>query len=65
MKVEPLALVKQVMADLEGETSTRNVKFELEELPPARADPLLLRQVFANLLGNAVKFSEGKDRLAG
>jgi PAS domain S-box-containing protein len=61
VKVEPLALVKQVMADLEGETSTRNVKFELGELPPARADPSLLRQVFANLLGNAVKFSKGKD----
>ncbi len=32
------------------------------ELPDLQADPALVRQVFANLLANAIKFSGGAER---
>ncbi len=40
-----------------GEGTGDRVTVELGELPPVVADPPLLRQVFANLLSNAFKFT--------
>ncbi len=36
---------------------TRGVRLELDVLPPAQGDALLVRQVLHNLLGNAAKYS--------
>jgi len=51
--VDPNRLVQEVLAELpQGQTSV-----SLQALPPCQADPILLKQVYANLIGNAFKFS--------
>ncbi len=53
-------LVRTVLAELRDEHAGRQVEIVLGELPPCNADPALLKQVFANLLSNAFKFTRGR-----
>jgi light-regulated signal transduction histidine kinase (bacteriophytochrome) len=54
-------LVDEVIHDLRIETNARNVVWKRQELPPVDADSALLRQVFVNLLANAVKYTRPRD----
>jgi PAS domain S-box-containing protein len=60
--VSPAELVDQVLQDLRAEREDRSVEVVVGDLPPCQADPALLRQVYANLLSNALKFTRGRDR---
>jgi K+-sensing histidine kinase KdpD len=50
-------LVEEVMNDLKPETASRHIQWEVGELPLAECDPGLMKQVFANLIANAVKYT--------
>ncbi|MCX7961792.1 MAG: PAS domain S-box protein, partial [Burkholderiales bacterium] len=60
--VDVAAIVREALETLESEVRARNAEVLIGELPPCRADPLLLRQVYANLLSNALKYSAGRGR---
>ncbi len=56
------ALVEQVLTDLQGETRDRQVEWQLGTLPSVECDPSLTKQVFANLLSNALKYTRPRER---
>lgn len=60
MKVQRVNLgqvVKSVLDELMAENGNRKIVWAVAPLPEVEGDSVLLRQVFANLLGNAVKYS--------
>ena len=54
--VDMQALVGEVLLMLRGPESAR-AEIRVSDLPPVKGDAMLLRQVWQNLLGNALKFS--------
>ena len=58
---EPVRLVQQVLEDLKDEREGRTVEISVGDLPACYSDPSLLRQVYANLLDNALKYSRKRD----
>jgi PAS domain S-box-containing protein len=55
-EVDPGAIARQVAGDLYSE-SERPLPITVEPMPACLAEPTLLRQIYANLIGNALKFS--------
>lgn len=56
-KTELDLILKEVLSDLEIRIEQSQAVIETENLPAIHADPLQMRQLFQNLISNAVKFS--------
>lgn len=57
---ETTRVVKSLMDTIKAAEPDRNLEFKIGDLPNLSGDSFMLRQVMANLLLNAVKFTNGK-----
>ncbi len=56
------SLVEDVMADLKRDVATRAIEWKIEPLPFVECDAGLMKQVFANLLSNSLKYTRPRER---
>jgi PAS domain S-box-containing protein len=61
-RFQPVQIVRELLQDLQGEIEQRRVEIVIGEMETCLADPLLLRQVYANLVGNALKYSADRKQ---
>jgi PAS domain S-box-containing protein len=56
------AIVAEVIAMLQPDSEGRQVEWIVADLPAVECDPVLVKQIFQNLLANALKFTRPRAR---
>lgn len=60
-RVNMQEIVSAIWQELAGLENHRKIDFRLHDLPPAIADPATVKQVWTNLISNAVKYTQQKE----
>jgi PAS domain S-box-containing protein len=61
MPFDMTILVRKIISEHTSAEPERKIEIHLDPLPKVIGDPSLFRQVFINLIGNALKFSKQRD----
>jgi light-regulated signal transduction histidine kinase (bacteriophytochrome) len=60
--VDPINLIRECLVTLQDEQANRSITIQIDDLPSCQADPALLKQVWINLLANALKYTRRRER---
>ena len=55
-------LIQEVLDELPAEVQLRNIEWRIATLPSVRCDHGLMRQVLANLISNAIKYTRPREQ---
>jgi len=55
------AVIQHILRDIRHDPAYSRVEFRVGDLPSCHADPLFVKQVFTNLISNALKFTRTRD----
>lgn len=55
-------LIDEARNELRNHVRGRDIEWVIPQLPPMRGDPITLRQVFVNLISNALKYTSTRER---
>jgi PAS domain S-box-containing protein len=60
-RVDMSQLIKEVIEGLSSDIVEREISWDISPLPEVQGDEAMLRQVFANLIANAVKYTSQRE----
>jgi PAS domain S-box-containing protein len=60
--IDMMTLVKSIVGELVTDDIEGRTEIKVDVLPPASGDPSLVKQVWVNLISNAIKYSKNKSR---
>jgi light-regulated signal transduction histidine kinase (bacteriophytochrome) len=55
-------IVNTIVEEMTDQTTGRVIEFSIAELPEINGDPVLLKQVWINLISNAIKYTRNKSK---